>query len=165
MLLNASNVGIVHPNSTENTSSPLLDEPTDHEALLEATEGIERPSVPLPNETNKILPDAPKDTEASPVATDINDHADETRTLLPETTNGLLPEAMDQAEPTMLTQPDETSEFTTDPNDRDSVLPEETGNQSNKTPNSDLPKEVTELTLEPITESPGNSETVPKQNK
>ena len=165
MLLDASNVGIVHPNLAENTSSPLLDKPTDHEALLEATEGTEWPSLPLSDETNKILPDAPTDTEASPVATDINDPAkdllhDETRTLFPETTDGVLPETMNQAEPTMSTQPDETIESTTDLNDGDSVLPEETGNQSDKTPNSDLPKEVTELTLESTTESPVNSETV-----
>ena len=62
----------------------------------------------LPDETNKILPDEPKDTEMSLVATDITDHAkellqDETCKLLPETTNGLLPEATDQADPMMST--------------------------------------------------------------
>ena len=65
MSLDASNVGIVCPNLTENTSSLLLDEPTDHEALLEATEGTEWPSLPLSEKTNKILPDAPTETEVS----------------------------------------------------------------------------------------------------
>ena len=104
MLLDASNAGIVCPNSTVTASSLLLDEPTDHEALLEATTGTECPIVPLSDETNKILPDAPTDTETSPVATDKNDHAkellqDETQTLLPEATDSMLPDKTNQSEP------------------------------------------------------------------
>ena len=152
----------------ETTGSPLLDEPTNNEVLLEATDGTERPIVPLSDETNKILPDGPKDTEMSPVATDITDHAkellqDETHKSLPETTNGLLPEATDHADPMVSTLPDETEEVTSDPNERDSILPEETGGHSNKKLDSDSLRDVTEMTLEPTTESPGNSETASAQ--
>ena len=71
MLLDESNAGIVCPTSTETTGSLLLDEQTDNEALLEATDGTEQQSASLPDETPKMLPEA---------------------------TTGLVPEAMYQAD-------------------------------------------------------------------
>ena len=77
MLLDASNAGIVRPNSAETTGSPLLDELTNNEALLEAKYGTEQPSASLPDETSKMLPDEPNDTETSPVATNITERPNE----------------------------------------------------------------------------------------
>ena len=126
----------------ETTVSSLLDERTDNEALLEATDGTEQPSASLPDETSKMLPDESNDTETSPVATNITEHVnellqDETYKLLPEVTTGLVPEATDHADLMVSTRPDETEEASLDPNERDSALPEETGNNLNKKLGSD----------------------------
>ena len=62
MLLDASNAGIVRASLDKSVHSPLPDETTDHEALLEATMANEPQNGSLPDETHQLLPDEPNKT-------------------------------------------------------------------------------------------------------
>ena len=70
MLLDASNAGIVRASPDKSVHSPLPDETTDHEALLEATMAPEPQNGSLPDETQWLLPD--KSNQTIPVCADVN---------------------------------------------------------------------------------------------
>ena len=59
MLPDASNAGIVRASPDKSVHSPLSDETTDHEALLEATTAPEPQNGSLPDKTHCLLPDEP----------------------------------------------------------------------------------------------------------
>ena len=98
MLLDASNAGIVCPNSNESTEPLLLDELTDNEALLEVMDRTEHSNEMLSDVTPKMLPDATNKLllEATiPIDLSGTSRPDETTETPPRSTetNSLLPEA------------------------------------------------------------------------
>ena len=105
MLLEASNAGIVRASPDKNEHSPLPDETTDHEALLEATTAPEpQDDVSLSDETQRLLPDEPNQVDKMlPDATDTTDLANG---QLPDKTFNVLSDGM---RPNSTTQPDETA--------------------------------------------------------
>ena len=63
MLLDASNAGIVRASPDKSERSLLPDKTADHEALLEATTAPEPQDVSLSDETQRLLPDKPNQTD------------------------------------------------------------------------------------------------------
>ena len=98
MLLDASNTGIVRPNMTDSTNTPLLDEHTDHEVLLEETD---HSNETLPDGTNNLLPDV---TVSDKVSLEATEHTNE---LIPDETCVLLPAVSEHTSDLL---PDKTSE-------------------------------------------------------
>ena len=97
MLLDASNAGIVRASLDKSVHSPLPDETTDHEALLEATTANEPQNGSLPDETHLLLPDEPNKTVSSCVGT-----------------NKMLQEATDATKHSTVQLSDETSDVLSD---------------------------------------------------
>ena len=69
-LLDASNAGIVRTSLDKIIHSPLPDETTNHEALLEATMAHEPQNGSLPDKTQRLLPD--ESNQTIPVGADVN---------------------------------------------------------------------------------------------
>ena len=100
MLLDASNAGMVWPGLEISTDSPLSDETTDHEALLEATNVAEQQqNCVLPDETPVIVPDettkpVSPSGEIDSVPPEATDMASEPKLLLPDETLNMLPDEL-----------------------------------------------------------------------
>ena len=121
MLLDASNAGIVRASPDKSVRSPLPDETADHEALLEATMAPEPQDGPLPDETQRLLPDESNQTDKTlPEATDATDHSN---VQLPDKTSNVLSDGM---------RPNSTG------------LPEETADTKNQTSSSSESPDTTE---------------------
>ena len=104
MLLDASNAGIVRASSDKSECSPLPDETTDHEALLEATTAPEPQDGSLSDKTQWLLPDETNQTDKMlPDATDATDHSN---VQLPDETSNVLSDGM---RPNSTGLPDETA--------------------------------------------------------
>ena len=104
MLLDASNAGIVRASPDKSEHSPLPDETTDHEALLEATAASEPQDVSLTDETQRLLSDEPNQLDKK--LTDETDTTDPSNVQLPDKTLNVLP---DGTQPNSSTLPDETA--------------------------------------------------------
>ena len=127
MLLDASNAGIVRASPDKSEHSPLPDETTNHEALLEATTAPEPQNGSLPDEMQRLLPDEPYQAVSACAdankmlqeATDATNHS--TVQLSDETSNVLL----DETRPKNIGLSDEMA-VTTNQTNSFSELPETT---------------------------------------
>ena len=104
MLLDASNAGIVRASPDKSEHSPLQDETTDHEALLEATAAPEPQDVSLSDETQWVLSD--ESNQLDKKLLDATDTTDPLNVQLPDKTLNVLP---DGTQPNSTTLPDETT--------------------------------------------------------
>ena len=149
MLLDASNAGIVRAIPDKSVHSPLSDETTDHEALLEATTSPEPQNGSLPDEMHCLLPDEPNQA-VSPCAV----------------ANKMLQEATDATKHSTVQLSDETSNVLSDEMRTKNIgLSDETAATTNRTnSSSELPETMEYLPLKG-TEQPDHNGSMTVQNK
>ena len=124
MLLDASNAGIVRASPDKSVHSPLPDETTDHEALLEATMAPEPQNGSLPDEMQCLLPDKPY--QAVSVCADANktlqeetDATDHSTVQLSDKTSNVL---SDETRPKNIGLSDKTAATTNQTNSFSELL-------------------------------------------